>query len=62
MKILWTDTETSGLNSKENDILTLAGIIEIDNEVKEEFYLEIQPFNYDNISKQALEVNKLTLE
>jgi DNA polymerase-3 subunit epsilon len=62
MKILWLDTETTGLNSKENDILTLAGIVEINEEIKEEFYLEMQPFNYENISKEALEVNGLTLE
>jgi len=62
MKILWFDCETTGLNAKENDILTLAGVVEIDGEVKEEFYLEMQPFNYDNISKEALEINGLTLE
>lgn len=62
MKIIYYDTETSGLDPIQNDILTLAGIIEIDGEVKEEFYLEMQPFNYENISKEALEVNGLTLE
>lgn len=62
MKVLWYDVETTGLDSKNNDILTLAGIVEIDEEVKEEFYLEMQPFNYDTISKKALEINGLTLE
>ena len=62
MKILWIDTETTGLNPVDNDILTLAGIIEIDGEVKEEFYLEMQPTNYNNISEEALKVNGLTLE
>jgi len=62
MKILWFDCETTGLNAKENDILTLAGVVEIDGEVKEEFYLEMQPFNYDNISEEALKVNGLELK
>ena len=61
-KLLFFDVETSGLDAKINDILTLAMLIEIDGEVKEEHYLEIQPFNYDNISKEALEVNGLKLE
>ena len=51
-----------GLDAKENDILTIAGIVEIDGEVKEEFYFETQPFDYDNISKEALEINGLNLE
>lgn len=62
MKILWFDVETSGLNAKDNDILTLAGIVEIDGETKEEFYLEMQPFNYETVSEEALKVNGLTLE
>jgi DNA polymerase-3 subunit epsilon len=62
MKTFYFDVETSGLDPIQNDILTLAGIIEIDGEVKEEFYLEMQPFNYDTISKEALVVNGLTIE
>lgn len=62
MKLLYFDTETTGLDAKENDILTLAGIIEIDGEVKEELYLEMQPFNYKSISEEALKVNGLNLE
>lgn len=61
MKILWFDCETTGLNPEKNDILTLAGLIEINGEIKEEFYLEMQPFNYDNISEEALKVNGLEL-
>jgi DNA polymerase-3 subunit epsilon len=62
MKILYFDTETSGLDSKTNDILTIGGIIEIDGEVEEEFYLEMQSFNYDNISEEALKINGLELK
>jgi len=62
MKILFFDTETTGLDPIKNDILTIGGIIEIDGEVKEEFYLEIQPFSYENISQYALDVNGLKIE
>jgi len=62
MKIFWFDCETSSLNPIKGDILTLAGIVEIDGEIKEEFYLEMQPFDYDSISEEALKVNGLTLE
>lgn len=61
-KVIYFDTETSGLDPIQNDILTIGGIIEIDGEVKEEFYLEMQPFNYNTISDYALQVNGLTRE
>lgn len=62
MKIFYFDTETSGLDFVKNDILTLSGLIEIDGKIVDEINLKIQPFSYDNISKEALEVNKLKLE
>jgi len=62
MKLLFFDCETSGLDPIKNDILTLAMIIEIDGEVKEEVYLEIQPFNWDTITDEALQVNGLKRE
>jgi DNA polymerase III epsilon subunit-like protein len=62
MKLLYFDTETTGLHPAQNDILTIGGVIEIDGHVKEEFYLEMQPFNYDTISPEALKVNKLTVD
>lgn len=62
MKIFYFDIETSGLDSKINDILTLSGLIEIDGEVKETIDLKIQPFNWESISDEALKVNGLTRE
>lgn len=62
MKILYFDTETSGLNPDQNDILSIGGIIEIDGVVKEEFYFEVQPFNYETLVPQALEVNGFTVD
>lgn len=62
MKIFWFDIESSGLDSIKNDILTLSGFVEIDGEIKKGIDLKIQPFDYDNISAEALEVNGLKLE
>lgn len=62
IKLLYFDTETTGLDPIKNDIIQIAGIIEIDNEVKEEFNFKVQPHSYENISKEALEVNGVTIE
>ncbi len=61
-KIFWFDTETTGTDPNLNDILQLACIIDINGDVVEEKQWFMQPFNYDNISEEALEVNDLKLE
>jgi len=62
MKIFYLDTETTGVNPVENDIIEIAGIIEIDSIVKEEFDFNVRPHNFINISQRALEINKTTVE
>lgn len=62
MKIFYFDVETTGLDAKDNDIITIAYMIEIDGDIKLTKYLKLQPFNYENISTKALEVNGITLE
>lgn len=62
IKLLYFDTETTGLDPIKNDIIQISGIIEINNEVKEEFDFKVQPHSYENISKEALEVNNITIE
>ena len=63
MKILWFDTETGGLDRfGKNPILTLAGIIEIDGQIKEEFEFKMKPFPNQFIETSALKVNGITLE
>jgi DNA polymerase-3 subunit epsilon len=62
VKMLWVDTETTGLDPVKNDIIQLAGIVEIDGVVKEEFNIKCQPFDYETISPQALETNKMNVE
>jgi DNA polymerase III epsilon subunit-like protein len=62
MKILWFDCETTGLNPIQNDIISLAMIIEIDGEVTDKLYLKIQPHSFENISDEALKINGFTRE
>lgn len=59
-KILYFDTETTGVDPSKNGIIQLSGIIEIDNEIKEEFNFRIRPFEIDEINLEALEVNNIT--
>ena len=62
MKIFWFDCETSGLDPKVNDILTMSVRIEIDGSIVEKVDFKMQPFNYTAISPEALLKNHLTLE
>lgn len=61
MKILWLDTETTGVD-KECDLFQIAGIIEIDGVVKEEFDITSKPFADTKISKEALMITGKTLD
>jgi DNA polymerase-3 subunit epsilon len=61
-KVLFFDCETTGTDPKRHDIIQVAGIIEIDGEVREEFCFNVQPFNYGSISPEALKVNGKTIE
>ena len=61
-KLIYIDVETTGLSAKRNDIIQLAGIIEIDKEVVDYFNIRVQPHNYANIEQAALNVNKRTVE
>jgi len=61
-KIFYFDVETTGLDPIKNDIIQLAGIIEIDGVVKEEIEFKCQPTSYKDISWEALNVNGATLD
>jgi DNA polymerase-3 subunit epsilon len=61
-KILYFDTETTGLDPVKNDIIQIAGIVEIDGEIVDEFNFTCQPFSYANIEPKALECNGRTIE
>lgn len=60
-KILFFDTETTGLDPVKNDIIQLSGCIDIGGKTVEKFDIKMQPFSYD-ISEKALEVHGMKLE
>jgi len=61
-KILYIDVETTGLEPDFHDIIELAYIIEINGEIKEKKCLKMQPFFYDHIDLEALQISKHTVE
>lgn len=61
-KVFWLDVETTGLDAQKQDIIQLAYMIEIDGETKMEGNLFVQPFSYENISQDALDVHGTTIE
>ena len=54
MKICYFDTETTGLDNVKNDIIEIACIIEVNGDVKDEFSLECQPFDFDQVNLSVL--------
>lgn len=61
-KVLYFDVETTGLDCRANDIIQLAGLVEIDGEVKEEFDINMQPLNWESIQQEALAVHGITVD
>lgn len=61
IKRCFLDTETTGLNPKENGILEIGFIIEVGDHI-EEFTIECSPFKNDIIVDKALEVNRISKE
>lgn len=49
MKLIYIDVETTGLDAANNSIVQLAGIIEIDGVVKEEFDIRITPLEHHSL-------------
>ena len=62
MKILWYDTETTGLDPVKQDIIQFAGIMEIDGKVVDEIEVKMQPISYENVEQGALDVHGYSLE
>jgi len=62
VKVLYFDTETTGLDPVKNDIVQLSGAIEVDGKIKESFDIKMQPHSYNNVSKEALEVHDMSLD
>lgn len=61
-KILWLDTETTGIFPWKNGIIQIAGMIEIDGVVVDAFNYNCDIFPGDIVEKKALEVNGITME
>ncbi|WP_426710833.1 exonuclease domain-containing protein [Cetobacterium sp. SF1] len=61
MKILWIDTETTGLTNNSSPI-QISGVIEVDGSIKEEFNIFLKPFDGADIQDEALQIHGLSLE
>lgn len=61
MKLLYVDVETTGLDPVKHDVIQLAGIIEIDGTVKEEFEFKCQPHSLENCDPQALKIHGMDI-
>ena len=61
-KVLWVDTETTGLNPAKCTVHQVAGMIMVDGKLQEEFNLMFRPAEGAVVEKGALQVSGLTLE
>jgi DNA polymerase-3 subunit epsilon len=62
-KVLYFDVETTGLDPVKHDIIQIAGLIEINGEVKEEFEFKVRPLGKEeDISQEALDIHGYTLD
>ena len=62
MKFLFVDCETTDLNPISGGLIQVAGIVEIDGNIVEEFNFKAKPYKGEFVSKKALEINGVTLE
>ena len=62
MKTVWFDTETTGVVPGRNEIVQIAGMIEVDGEIVERFEYFQRPKNVDNVEPIALKVQGKTLD
>ncbi len=61
-KTIWIDTETTGTDPSKNGLIQIAALVEIDGQIKERIAFKVKPFEGDEITDKALEVNGLTRE
>lgn len=60
-KILWFDVETTGINAETCSIWQIAGMIEVDGEIKKGFKFHIAPYKPE-INPKALEIGGVSEE
>ncbi len=60
MKLIFLDTETGGINSRVNSLLSVGLVIWEDKKIitKKEFYIKEKEYN---VTTQAIEINKIDL-
>jgi len=61
-KILWLDTETTGVDAFRNDIIQIGYMVEVDGQLMEENEILMRPRPDAEISAEALEKNHFTTE
>jgi len=61
-KLMFLDTETTGLYPFKHSPYDISGIIEVGGEVKESFSIQCKPLRFDNITQEALDANGMTIE
>jgi DNA polymerase-3 subunit epsilon len=61
MKILWMDTETTGLDVEDHGIWQIAFIVDIDGKMVDKKVFLMNPADRD-IAEEALKVNQMTVE
>lgn len=62
-KILWIDTETTGINHHIHSIVEISMIVEINYEIVDKIQLYCQPFEpYEEIDTEILKVSNKTIE
>lgn len=62
IKTLYFDVETTGLDPRQNGIIQLACIIDIEGNIEAEHNWNVAPFENDKIDREALAVNGCTEE
>lgn len=61
VKTIFIDLETTGLTT-ESGVIQIAGIVRIDRTEKERFDFRCRPFDGEKITKEAMEITKMTPE
>ncbi len=61
-KKIYFDCETTGLDKQKNDIIQIAGAIEVNEIIVESFNFRMQPLNWDDISEQAILTHGISRE
>lgn len=62
MKILYIDTETTGIIAKHHEITQIAALVEINGEIVDEINILSRPLHFDRINEEALRVTGKSLD